>query len=199
MISNTPSFHLRSEAVERQTQGLGRWRWKYQLMTFKAAGEYDSDATSCTCTHATTYCKLQALPRRKGIGLWIFREEREREESLFKHSWILHQKNDPQVRKIRKESVAVPYWKAFAIETWRVSKNHSMLTFSSILLSKLSWNVCWRQNVYFPRSTSPYMEEIFLPHALWEKIVRIFRAFLTASSSPVLLQRKTGDLSNWHI
>ena len=52
--------------------------------------------------------------------------------------------------------------------------------------------------MYFPRSTSPYMEEIFLPHALGEKIVRIFRAFLTASSSPVLLQRKTGDLSNWH-
>ena len=131
-------------------------------------------------------------------------QKREREERLFKHSWILYQKKDSQVGKIRKESVGkesvvVPYWKAFPMEMWSEEKSFP----AKIFLYFTVYNHCEMsvegENVYFPRSTFPHMEEIFLPHALGEKIIRIFMAFLTPSSSPGLPQRKTGDLSNWHI
>lgn len=53
------------------------------------------------------------------------------------------------------------------------------------------------KNLYFSGATFPYMEEIFLPHGLGEKIIRLFTAFPTPSYSRILSQRRTGELSDW--
>ena len=137
------------------------------FMTFEGVGEWDSDATTYTCKYTTTYSKLQALPRRNAIGLWIFRGERE--ERLFKHSWILYQKNDSQVGKIRKESAAVPYWKAFPMETWRVRKNHSLLRFSSISLFIIIVKCLLEAKMYIFQDLHFHTWKRFFYLMLWER------------------------------
>lgn len=146
-----------------------------------------------------TYSKLQALPWRNGIGLWIFRGERERGKTLQAQLNLISEERFSGGENKKRISggallEGLPHGNVKSKEKSFPAK--IFLYFTVYNHREMSVG---GKNVYFPRSTFPYMEEIFLPHALGEKIIRIFMAFLTPSSSPVLPQRKTGDLSNWYI
>ena len=71
--------------------------------------------------------------------------------------------------KIRKESVAVPYWKAFPMETWRVRKNHSLLRFSSISLLTIIVKCLLEAKMYIFQDLHFHTWKRFFYLMLWER------------------------------